>query len=83
MKKTHKNLKKHGLENVIDNMVNKANIEYHLRNKSYTAPDFPDDTVLAEQTQDTDEDATQTPSHSNENLTEETQLKDKRYEVTS
>ena len=83
MKKTHENLTRHELENVIDNMVNKTNIEYHLRNKPYNVPDFPDDTVLAEQTQDTNEDATQTPSHSNENIIEETQLKDKRYEVAS
>ena len=37
---------------------------------------------MAEQTQDTDEDATQTPSQDNENLIEETQLQDERYEVT-
>ena len=36
--------------------------------KSYTVPDFTDDTVLAKQTQDTDEDATQTPSQDNETL---------------
>ena len=48
----------------------------------YTVLDFTDNTVLAEQTQDTDEDATQTPSQDNENLIEETQLQDKRYEVT-
>ena len=37
---------------------------------------------MAEQTQDTDEDATQTPSQDNENLIEEKQLQDERYEVT-
>ena len=82
MKKTHKKLTKNKLENVIDNMVNKTTTEYHLRNKFYTVPDFSDGTVLAEQTQDTDEDATQTPSQDNENLIEDTQLKDERYEVT-
>ena len=82
MKKTHKKLTKNKLENVIDKMVNKTTIEYHLRNKFYTVPDFSDGTVLAEQTQDADEDATQTPSQDNENLIEDTQLKDERYEVT-
>ena len=62
MKKTHKNLRENELENVTDNMVDKTIIEYHQRNKFYTVPDFTSDTVLAEQTQDTDEDATQTPS---------------------
>ena len=70
------------MENVTDNMVHKTIIEYHQRNKSYTVPDFTDDTVLAEKTQDTDEDATKTPSHNNENLIEEMQLQDERYEVT-
>ena len=63
-------------------MVDKNIIYYHQRNKSYTVPDFTDDTVLAEQTQDTDEDATKTPSQDNENIIEEMQLQDERYEVT-
>ena len=37
---------------------------------------------MAEQTQDTDEDATKTPSQDNENIIEEMQLQDERYEVT-
>ena len=43
-------------------MVDKAIIEFHQRTKSYTVPDFSEDTVLVEQTQGTDEDATQIPS---------------------
>ena len=82
MKKTHKNLIERELENIIDNMVDRTIIEYHQSCKCYTVLDFTDNTVLAEQTQDTDEDATQTPSQDNENLIEETQLQDKRYEVT-
>ena len=37
---------------------------------------------MTEQTQGTDEDATQAPLQDNENLNEETQLQDERYEVT-
>ena len=81
MKKTHKNLKENELENAIDNMVDKTVIEYHQRNKPYTVPHFTGDTVLTEQMQDTDKDATQTPAQDNENLIEETQLQDVRYEV--
>ena len=55
MKKTHKNLTENELENVIENIVDKIIIECHQRNKSYTVPDFTDETVLAEQTQGTDE----------------------------
>ena len=40
-------------------MVDKMIIEYHLCNKSYAAPAFTDHTVLAEQTQNSGEDATQ------------------------
>ena len=43
-------------------MVDKTIIEFHQRTKSYTVPDFSEDTVLVEQTQGTDEDATQIPS---------------------
>ena len=43
-------------------MVDKTIIEFHQGTKSYTVPDFSEDTVLAEQTQGTDEDATQIPS---------------------
>ena len=63
-------------------MVDKTIVEFNQRNKSCTVPDFTDDTALAEQTQDTDEDATQTPSQDNENVIEETQLQDEGYEVT-
>ena len=56
--------------------------EYHQCNKSYAVPDVANETVLAAQTQDTDEDATQTPSQENENLIQETQLQDERYEGT-
>lgn len=56
--------------------------EYHQRNKSYAVPDVANETVLAARTQDTDEDATQTPSQENENLIQETQLQDERYEGT-
>ena len=49
------------LENVIDNVVDKTILEFHQRIKSYTVPDFTDNTILAEQMQDT-EDATQTSS---------------------
>ena len=56
--------------------------EYHQRNKSYAVPDVANETVLAAQTQGTDEDATQTPSQENENLIQETQLQDERYEGT-
>ena len=45
MKKTHKNLTENELENVIVNIVVQTIIEYHQRNKSYTVPDFNDDTV--------------------------------------
>ena len=75
-KKTRNYLIENVLEIVIDNIVDKTVIGYHQRSKSHTVPGFTDDTVLAEQTQDTDEDATQTPSHNNENLIEETQLQD-------
>ena len=80
--KNTQDLAENELENVIDNMMIKTIIEYHQRNKSYTVYDFTDDTVLAEQTQDTDENVTQTPYQDNENLTEEKQLQDERYEVT-
>ena len=43
-------------------MVDKTIIEFHQRTKSYTVPDFSEDTVLVEQTQGTDDDATQIPS---------------------
>ena len=43
-------------------MVDKTIIEFHQRTKPYTVPDFSEDTVLVEQTQGTDEDATQIPS---------------------
>ena len=43
-------------------MVDKTIIVFHQRTKSYTVPDFSEDTVLVEQTQGTDEDATQIPS---------------------
>ena len=82
MEKAHKNLTKNELENVIENMVDKTIIEFNIRKKSYTVPDFTGDTVLAEQKQGTDEDAIQKPSQDNENLVEETQLQDERYEVT-
>ena len=59
MKKTHNNLTENELENLIDNMVDKTIIEYHYLNKSYTVPNFTENTILAEKTQDTDEDATQ------------------------
>ena len=49
------------LENVIDNVVDKTILEFHQRIKSYTVHDFTDNTILAEQMQDT-EDATQTSS---------------------
>ena len=62
-------------------MVNKTIIEYHQRNKCYTVPDFTGDTALPEQTQETDKDATQRHSQDNENLIEEKQLYDERYEV--
>ena len=42
-------------------MVDKTIIEFHQRTKSYTVPDFSQDTVLVEQRQGTDEDATQIP----------------------
>ena len=70
------------LENAIGDMVDKTIIEFYQRNKSYTVPGFTDNIVLDEQTQDTDGDATQTPSQDNENVIEETQLKEERYEVT-
>ena len=40
-------------------MVDKMIIEYHQCNKSYAVPAFTDHSVLAEQTQNNDEDATQ------------------------
>ena len=46
-------------QTVIDNMVDKMIIEYHQCSKSYAVPAFTDHTVLAEQTQNNDEDATQ------------------------
>ena len=55
-------------------MVNKTIIEYHQCNKSCTFPHFTDKTVLAEQTQETDKDTTQT--HCQEN--EEAQIQDER-----
>ena len=55
-------------------MVDKTMIELNQHNKSYTVPHFPDDTVLAEQMQGTDEDATQTPSQDNENIIEKAQF---------
>ena len=79
MKKAHKNLTENELENVIVNMVDTTNIEYHQRSKFYTLPDFTDDTALAEQIYGTDEDTTQSPSQDNENLIEETHLQDERY----
>ena len=82
MKKAHENQTQNKLEDVIDNMVNKTIIEYHQRNKCYTVPDFTGDTVLLEQTQETDKDATQAHSQDNENLIKKKQLQDKRYEVT-
>lgn len=69
------------LEKVIDNVVDKTIIGFHQQNKSYTVPDFTYDTFLGEQTQDTDENATQTRSQDNENLNEKTQLQDKSYSV--
>lgn len=42
-------------------MVDKTIIKFHQRTKSYTVPDFSQDTVLVEQRQGTDEDATQIP----------------------
>ena len=69
------------LEKVIDNVVDKTIIGFHQQNKSYTVPDFTYDTFLGEQTQDTDENATQTRSQANENLNEKTQLQDKSYSV--
>ena len=60
------------LENDIGNIVDQMITEYHQRNKSYAVPDVANETVLAAQTQDTDEDATQTPSQENENLIQET-----------
>ena len=78
MKKAHKNLTENELENVIVNMVDTTNIEYHQRSKFYTLPDFTDDTALAEQIYGTDEDTTQSPSQDNENLIEETHLQDER-----
>ena len=70
------------LENVIDNTVDKTIVEFNQRNKSYTVPDFTDYTVLSEQMQSTDEDATQIPSPDNESFIEEAQLQDERYEIT-
>ena len=64
------------------NMIDKTMIELNQRNKTYTVPHFPDDTVLAEQMQGTDEDATQTPSQDNENIFEKSQFQDEQYEVT-
>lgn len=69
------------LEKVIGNVVDKTIIGFHQQNKSYTVPDFTYDTFLGEQTQDTDENATQTRSQDNENLNEKTQLQDKSYSV--
>ena len=68
MKKTHKNLTENELENVVDNLVVKTIKIFNQRNKSYSVPDFTDDTVLAGQ--------------DNENLIEEEQLQDKRYEIS-
>ena len=68
MKKTHKNLTENELENVVDNLVVKTIKIFNQRNKSYSVPDFTDDTVLARQ--------------DNENLIEEEQLQDKRYEIS-
>ena len=79
MKKADKNLTGNELDNLVGNMVDKTIIEYHQHNKSYTVPDFTDDTILAEHTQDTDEDATQTPSQEKENYIEDTQHE--RYQV--
>ena len=62
MKKTYKNLTENELWSNIVNMVDKTIIVFHQRTKSYTVPDFSEDTVLVEQTQGTDEDATQIPS---------------------
>ena len=81
IQKTQKNLTENELENVIDNVVDKTIIGFHQQNKSYTVPDFTYDTFLGEQTQDTDEDATQTRSQDNENLNEKTQLQDRSYNV--
>ena len=81
-KKTLKNLTENKLENVIGNMVDKTFIEFYPHSKSYIVSGFTDDIVLDEQTQETDEDATQTPSQDNENVIEGTQLQDERYEVT-
>ena len=64
------------------NMIDKTMIELNQRSKTYTVPHFPDDTVLAEQMQGTDEDATQTPSQDNENIFEKSQFQDEQYEVT-
>ena len=63
-------------------MVDKTMIELNQHNKSYTVPHFPDDTVLAEQMQGTDEDATQTPSQDNENIIEKAQFQNEQYEIT-
>ena len=63
-------------------MIFKTIIKYHQCHKSYIVSYFTHDTFLAEQTEDTDKAATQTPSKDNEHLIEETQLQDKRYEVT-
>ena len=82
-KKTHKKLTENELENDIDNMFDQMITKYHQRNKTYAVPDAANETVLAGQTQDTDEDATQTPSQENENLIEKTQLQDERYEGTN
>ena len=79
MKKAHKNLTENELENVIVNMVDTTNIEYHQLSKFYTLPDFTDETDFAEQIYGTDEDNTQSPSQDNENLIEETHLQDERY----
>ena len=59
MKKIHQNLTENEFQIVIDNIVDKMIIEYHQCNKSYAVPAFTDHTVLAEQTQNNDEDATQ------------------------
>ena len=59
MKKTHKNLTENELENV-DNLVVKTIKIFNQRNKSYSVPDFTDDTLLA--------------GPDNENLIEEAQL---------
>ena len=69
MKKAYKNLTENELENVIYNLVDKTIKEFNQRSKSYAVPDFTDDYLLTEQTQEgTEEDATKTPSQDNDLL---------------